>query len=115
MVKDAPLISEIMPKLIEFIGDSVLVSHNTIGDLKFLRYFAFKNENYNLNNFFLCTHLLSEKLIADAKDKSLKGLSQHLGFPLDSSHRAEVDTDMTLGLFEELLVRLKDRKEIENP
>ena len=40
MVKDAPLIDEVMPKIINFIGSDVLVSHNTIGDLRFLRHFA---------------------------------------------------------------------------
>ena len=112
MVKDAPKISEIIDDLIKFIGDSVLVSHNTIGDLKFLRHFAFKCANHNLNNFFLCTHLLSEKLISDAPDKSLKGLCQYLDIDNEDSHRAEADTDMTLGLFQTLEKRLKESRGI---
>jgi DNA polymerase III epsilon subunit-like protein len=112
MVKDAPLIDEVMPGLVEFLGDSILVSHNTIGDLKFLRHFAYECCGHNLNNFFLCTHLLSEKLISEAPDKSLKGLCQFLGFSREDSHRAETDTYMTLDLFKELLKRLDDKKSI---
>lgn len=112
MVKDAPKIEEVMKGIIDFIGTSVLVSHNTIGDLKFLKYFAYKCEKHNLNNFFLCTHLLSEKLISEAPDKSLKGLCEFLGFSQDTSHRAEADTYMTLDLFKELVKRLESVKGI---
>ena len=112
MVKDAPTIDAVMPDLVKFLGDSVLVSHNTIGDLKFLRHFAYKVCGHNLNNFYLCTHLLSEKLIGDAPDKSLKGLCNFLGFSYQNSHRAETDTFMTLDLFKELLLRLGRDKSI---
>ena len=42
MVKKEPVIEEVMPKFLEFLEDDILVSHNTIGDMKFLRYFAKK-------------------------------------------------------------------------
>lgn len=35
MVKDAPKIEEILPKVIEFVGDSVLVAHNADFDIGF--------------------------------------------------------------------------------
>jgi len=110
MVKDAPLIDEVMPKIINFIGSDVLVSHNTIGDLRFLRHFAAEVAAHNLDNFFLCTHLLSERLIPEAKDKSLKGLAQSLGFAIDENHRAEADAIMTLELFKVLLSRLDTQR-----
>lgn len=109
MVKDAPKIEEIINDLIAFIGDDILVSHNTIGDLKFLKYFSYSGAGHNLDNYFLCTHLLSEKLISDAPDKSLKGLCDYLGFSRDASHRAEADTYMTLDLFREILNRLDQK------
>ena len=112
MVKDAPKIDQVMGDIIKFCSDSILVSHNTIGDLKFLRHFSYKVCEHNLNNFFLCTHLLAEKLVASAPDKSLKGLAEHLGFSRDTSHRAETDTYMTLDLFKELMSRLKSDESI---
>ncbi len=109
MVRDKPLIEEVMPKFLEFIGDDILVSHNTIGDLRFLVHFARKACNVEPHNYFMCTHLLTEKLIPEAPDKSLKGLSQFLQLSVDNFHRAEVDAHITLSLHQELLSRLEKK------
>ena len=37
MVKDAETIDKVMPKILEFVGDSVLVAHNADFDLGFLK------------------------------------------------------------------------------
>lgn len=111
MVKDAPLIEEIMPRFVEFIKDDVLVSHNTIGDMKFLRYFSEKTTGAMITNYYMCTHLLVEKLLPHMPDKSLKGLSIHLKLHGDGDHhRAETDTYLTLELFKVLLKELKQRR-----
>jgi len=49
MVKDAPKIEEVLPKMIEFIGDSVVVTHNT--DF----YVAYLKHNYEVNGFLFET------------------------------------------------------------
>lgn len=111
MVKDAPLIEEVMPSLCEFIGEDILVSHNTIGDMKFLRHFALKTTGKTLSNYFLCTHLLIEKLVPGAPDKSLKGLSQYFALGNgENHHRAEADAYMTLALFQKLLSLLAEQE-----
>jgi len=110
MVKNAPKILEVMPKFLEFLQDSILVSHNTQGDLKFLRHFAKQTANVDLQNFFLCTHLLVEKLFKETPNKSLKGLAKH--FELNANgklHRAEADAFVTLELFKILQERLSSR------
>ena len=109
MVKDAPLIDEVMPGLLKFIGDDVLVSHNTIGDLKFIRHFARTACAVDLPNFFLCTHLLVDKMAPEAPNKSLKGLAKFFGLPAGDLHRAEADAYLTLELFKVLLKLLDDR------
>ncbi|MCX6118084.1 MAG: exonuclease domain-containing protein [Proteobacteria bacterium] len=109
LVKDAPVIDEIFPDFVDFIGDHILVSHNTIGDLIFLRHFARDTVGHDLKNFFLCTHLLVEKLASEAPDKSLKGLSKFFDLAGANFHRAEADTVQTWELFKVLLNRLKDR------
>lgn len=107
MVRDAPLIEEVMPALLDFIGNDILVSHNTIGDLKFLRYFAKQTARHTMENFFLCTHLLTEKLASDAPDKSLSGVAKYLGIRFDDdAHRAEADAKITFEVFEQLKSRL---------
>lgn len=109
LVKDAPVIDEVYPDFAEFIGDHILVSHNTIGDLIFLRHFAKDTIGRDLKNFFLCTHLLVEKLVHDAPDKSLKGLSKFFNLAGAEFHRAEADAVQTWELFKVLLRKLKDR------
>ena len=109
MVRGAPFIEDVMPKLVEFARDAVLVSHNTIGDLKFLRYFARAVCGVDWSPFFLCTHLLSEKLLPDAPDKSLGGLVRHLGFADTDLHRAEADAFATLELFKVLQTKLYEQ------
>lgn len=113
MVKDAPRAEEVMQDFVDFIGNDVLVSHNTIGDMKFLRYFSQKVTGQMISNYYLCTHLLVEKLVANAPDKSLKGLANFFSLPADKQlHRAEADAYLTLELFKVLLKKL-DEKGIE--
>jgi hypothetical protein len=109
LVKDAPVIDEIYEDFANFIGDHVLVSHNTIGDLIFLRHFALDTLGRDLRNFFLCTHLLVEKLAPEAPDKSLKGLSKFFSLQGENFHRAEADALQTWELFKILLMRLKNK------
>lgn len=109
MVADAPVIHEVYPDFMEFVGDHVLVSHNTIGDLIFLRYFAKETVNRDLSNFFLCTHLLVEKLCPEAPDKSLKGLSRYFNLSGEQFHRAEADAMQTWELFKVLERKLRER------
>lgn len=109
MVADAPVVHEVFPDFAEFIGEDILVSHNTIGDLIFLRHFAKETLNRDLSNFFLCTHLLVEKLCPEAPDKSLKGLSRHFNLSGEQFHRAEADAMQTWELFKVLGRKLKDR------
>jgi DNA polymerase III epsilon subunit-like protein len=109
MVRGAPRIEEVMPGFIEFVGRDIFVSHNTIGDMKFVRYFAKQACGVELDNFYLCTHLLVEKLAHEAPDKSLKGLAEYFKLAKGEFHRAEGDTYVTLELFKVLLERLKAR------
>lgn len=107
MVRNAPTIYEVFDKFIDFIGDHILVSHNTVGDKLFLVHFAKEVCRHKFTNYFLCTHLLSEKLITDPINYSLSGLGEHLGLIEGSPlHRAEADAELTLRLFLELKKRL---------
>lgn len=110
MVRGAPKIDAVMPDFVKFIGTGILVSHNTIGDMKFVRYFAQQACAVQVENFFLCTHLLVERLAPEAPDKSLKGLAEHFDLPRGELHRAEADSYVTLELFKVLVGKLKERR-----
>ncbi|MFK7873484.1 MAG: PolC-type DNA polymerase III [Oligoflexales bacterium] len=114
MVQSEPPIEDVMPGFIEFIGNDILVSHNTVGDLKFLTYFSQTAASHHLSNFFLCTHLLTEKLLPEAPDKSLNGLCKWLKLPLQAeNHRAEADALATLELFRALLKKAAEQPHLK--
>ncbi len=109
-VRNAPYIEKIYSSFLDFIGNDILISHNTVGDLIFLTYFARKTCHHKLTNFFLCTHLLAEKTIRSSTNYSLTGLGAHLNLEVPGkSHRAEADAQLTLLLFLEIRKRLEDR------
>jgi DNA polymerase III epsilon subunit family exonuclease len=110
MVRSAPKIDEIMPQFLSFVGSDILVSHNTIGDMKFIRHFAKVAANVDMENFYICTHLLVEKLAPEAPDKSLRGLAKYFAINAGELHRAEADAVVTLDLFKVLLGRLGDQQ-----
>ncbi len=109
MLVDAPVVQDIFPQFLDFVGDACIVSHNVQGDLKFLKHFALQTAKKNLQNFFLCTHLLVEKLVPEAPVKSVKGLAQFFELGNKNFHRAEADAFVTLEIFKILLVRLQSK------
>ena len=111
MVRKAPPIQDVMPDFVRFVGQDVLVSHNTIGDMKFLRHFAEQTTGSTMLNYYLCTHLLTEKIFPHAPDKSLSGLAEWLELPAEGDfHRAEADAGLTLELFKKLMEKLLEKK-----
>ena len=107
MVANSPPIDQVMDKFVNFIEDnSVLVAHNVSCDLKFIHHYSQKILNHTPTNFFLCTHLLAEKLFPESDKKSLKGLCQHLNLPRSEAHRAKNDVLMTLALFKQIITKL---------
>ncbi len=54
MVKKAETIDKVFPKILEFIGDSVLVAHNADFDIGFLRHNA-KELGYNFDFTYIDT------------------------------------------------------------
>ena len=109
MLKDAPTIETVIPEVLDFIGDRVLVSHNCSGDLRFIKHFAFKVCRKQIKNFYLCTHLLTTKLFPATPDKSLQGIAKHLGVKVSSAHRATGDAQTTAALFTQLLQAMRGR------
>lgn len=109
MVHKAPPAAKIYPKIAKFIHGSILVSHNTISDIRHLRHLEKQHSGKPLLNFFLCTHLLCEKLFPAAPDKSLSGVASYLGKSSDCVHRAKEDTELTEFVHQHILEQLRKR------
>ena len=115
MVKDAETIDKVFPKMMDFIGDSVLVAHNADFDIGFLKYNA-KELGYTLDNTYLDTLRLAKELFPDYKKYKLGIIAENLGIKVEVAHRALDDVDTTVKVFNVMIDMLKEKgaKKIED-
>ena len=108
MVKDAPTIEEILPQVMEFFGDSVLVEHNANFDTSFIRYNCEK-QGLKFENTYLDTLQLAKELFPDYKKYKLGIIAENLGIKVEVAHRALDDVDTTVKVFNVMCKMLKEK------
>ena len=108
MVKDAETIETVMPKIIEFVGDSVLVAHNADFDIGFLKYNA-KVLGLTLDNTYLDTLRLAKELFPEYKKYKLGIIAENLGIKVEVAHRALDDVDTTVKVLNVMFEMLKEK------
>lgn len=108
MVKDAQTIDKVFPKLLEFLGDSVLVAHNADFDIGFLKYNA-KQLGLKLENTYIDTLRLAKDLFPDYKKYKLGIIADNLGIKVEVAHRALDDVDTTVKVFNIMINMLKEK------
>ena len=115
MVKDAETIDKVFPKILEFVGDSVLVAHNADFDIGFLKYNA-KELGYTLDNTYIDTLRLAKELFPDFKKYKLGIIAENLGIKVEVAHRALDDVDTTVKVFNVMIDMLKEKgaKKVED-
>jgi DNA polymerase III epsilon subunit family exonuclease len=102
MVRDAPVIEDVIDELMEFVGDSILVSHGVLNDFSFIAHYARKLRAKELPNFYVCTHLLVSNFMPNIPVKSLSGVASYFGLNVGNAHRAMADAEMTRDVFWEI-------------
>ena len=108
MVKDAETIDKVFPKILEFVGDSIIVAHNASFDVGFLKHNA-KLLGYEFNNTYIDTLPLAKDLFPDLKKYKLGKIADSLGIEVDVAHIALADVDTTVKVFNVMLKKLKDK------
>jgi DNA polymerase-3 subunit alpha (Gram-positive type) len=109
MVKDAPRFADVAHSFLEFIGDSILVAHNSGFDMHFLNHeIGLVYPDYRVGNPCLCTVKLSRKLLPELPSHRLKMLADHYQLDLVNHHRAAADAYATAHIFVNLLAKLHD-------
>ncbi len=109
MVKDAPLFADVVHDFLNFIGDSVLVAHNSGFDMRFLNHEIGRIfEDYRMANPCLCTVQFSRRLLPDITNHKLKTVAEHYSIDLVNHHRASADAFATAHIFVNLLTQLSD-------
>ncbi|HEV7698851.1 MAG TPA: exonuclease domain-containing protein [Pyrinomonadaceae bacterium] len=109
MVSAAPLFAEVATEFLDFIGDSVLVAHNSAFDMSFLNHEIGRiYPKYRVANPCLCTVRLSRRLVPDIINHKLKTLAEHYEVDLYDHHRAPADARATAHIFINLLSQLRE-------
>jgi DNA polymerase-3 subunit epsilon len=102
MLKDAPLFSEVAPRVYEMLKDAVFVAHHVNFDYSFIKY-QLETAGFELDTNKLCTVRLSRKVFPGLPGYSLGKLCRELEIPIKNRHRAGGDADATVILFEKIL------------
>lgn len=89
-VKGSPPIQDVLPSFLDFIGDSVLVSHNVDFDYPFLRHALKTSLGRTLNNESYCT-LVQARARMPGQSHRLGAVAESLGIELKNWHRASAD------------------------
>jgi DNA polymerase-3 subunit epsilon len=104
MVAPAPSIESVLPALVEFLGDAVIVGHNVRFDLAFLRANLARLGYPPPRNLDVDTLALARRLLAgDVTDCRLQTIARHLHTAVEPSHRALEDALATAEVFHRFL------------
>ena len=109
MVKDSPKIEEVLPKMIEFIGDSVVVTHNTDFDVTWLKY-NYEKYGYKWENTYLDTLRLAKAMYPEFSRYKLGFIADKLGIVVEVAHRALDDVKTLVQVFNKMIEEAKEEK-----
>ena len=110
---DAPFFSELVDKIENVIGDSVISAHNLGFDNSFLKYEFFRTGREPLSNHKICTLKLARRLYPSLKSKSLSSVTQYLRIKNSNAHRALADAEVTARALIKMIKKLKKDEGIE--
>ena len=109
-VEHSPTIEEVIDEIVQFIGDTILVAHNTSFDIPFLNGVLKKLQRPTLDNKVICTNIMTKYMIPDIMSSNLNYMSSIFDIPHSQAHRAIEDARAT-GL---LLLKYMDIFESKN-
>jgi DNA polymerase-3 subunit epsilon len=109
MVREKPCCAAVLPELLEFMQDSVLVAHHSQFDRRFLENELLLAGLGPLDHADLCTSRLARRTLPWLPSKSLGSLAQFFSIPISGRHRAAGDAQATGELLLVLLDYLQYR------
>ncbi len=101
-LENAPLIEDVLPQFIDFIGDAILVAHNATFDLRHL-YENMRKLGIERRFPAIDTLNLARYHYRDLKRYNLKAVSKYFKVDLKRHHRADSDSEATAEVFIKML------------
>ena len=117
MLENAPLPGDVLPQLLNFIGDSILIGHNVNFDINFIYDAAIKECATPLRNNFIDTLRIARKVFPNLKHHRLADISLACSVDQPQAHRAEADCLVTAQCYEhmrQLILEDKSEEEFQN-
>ncbi|MCR4787480.1 MAG: PolC-type DNA polymerase III [Lachnospiraceae bacterium] len=108
MVRNAPLIDEVLPKFVEFCEGSILVAHNAKFDTGFINANC-KKLNIDFKYTSVDTVGMARILFPDSKNHKLDTICKKLNVVLANHHRAVDDAEATAHMFLKMANILKEK------
>lgn len=99
-LKNAPKIEKVLPRLLEFAGDNILLGHSVLFDFSFIKKAAV-NQKLTFEREGIDTLKIARKHLADLESRSLGSLCEYYQIP-HNAHRALEDAKATVMLYEKL-------------
>lgn len=97
---EAPEIREVLPELLHFIGEDILLGHSILFDYSFVKKAAV-NQKLSFEKKGIDTLKIARKFLPDLESRSLGFLCNHFGIE-HSAHRALTDAKATAMLYDKL-------------
>lgn len=113
MVKGKPKIQEILPSLLKFIGNYIIIGHGINLDISFLVNAAKKHQiPCNLEGQLYLDTLRLARLYGESPTNSLESLRQHFNIEPEGAHRAMSDVVVNVEVFKFLAANYKTTQEL---
>jgi DNA polymerase III subunit epsilon len=113
MVKGKPKIQEVLPKIFEFVGKSIIVGHGITNDIAFLCSAAKQNQiPCRLASHPYLDTLRLARLYGESPINSLEKLRQHFNIAEEGAHRAMNDVIVNIEVFKYLSRRFKTTEQV---
>lgn len=106
MLQDAPDITAVLPKFLDFVKDSCLCSYNAGFDLEFLdseiKFTSGAGATLSEDIIVVDVLRMAKRLLPDLERYALWFVAERLGFKQEQMHRAFSDVELTLSVFNNL-------------
>lgn len=91
MVADAPTIADVMPKILDFIGDYPIVAHNAIFDYSFVNQACKELYGHGISNPRIDTFQMYKEVFPDEHSHGMESLMKRFNIDFPVRHRAMAD------------------------
>lgn len=101
-VKDAPTEAEVMPMILDFIGDYPIVAHNVIFDYSFINEASLRTTGNPITNARIDSQMMFKEIYPDLESCGLESLMTKFNVEFSTRHRAMADTEGLAKAYPEL-------------